>query len=132
MTKRKSKKLSERIHARRRLKQRYEIDYTVLRPQILKEVKQGKTITLEKQSIRVSLRLAKINGKIFKFVWDKERREVVTFLPIRQDERPKLESMFEKPVELLEQPEAKEVKEKPKRTDGRTFDSFRDFMVGCG
>ena len=54
-------------------------------------------------------------------------------MPIEQDERPKLELMFEKPtVELLESTEAKEAKEKPKRTDGRTFDSFRDFMVGCG
>lgn len=77
-----TKKQNQRFHARIRAEERYGITYNkYVRAQILKLIADGKTIIIKKQSNRLSIREVTLEEKQIVFVYDKERKEVVTFLP---------------------------------------------------
>lgn len=78
-----SKDIAERKHARRRALQRYDLD---LRDEdldlITGMIQTGKATFVEKQSNRVSVFTLKFKEKDVKVVYDRQRQNIVTFLPI--------------------------------------------------
>lgn len=77
-----TKKQAQRIHARTRFKQRCNIEFTrKMRFYFINCIQNWKAEFLEKQSLRVSLFRVMYEGKSFKVVYDKKRKEIVTVLP---------------------------------------------------
>lgn len=78
---RKSKKHCQRIHAKKRLSDRY--DVSINRHQMRDLTKRISSNTfIFKQSHRVTLHLIPHEGKLLFAVYDKQRKTIVTFLPL--------------------------------------------------
>lgn len=80
-----SKKLAERRHSVRRALQRYKIELTRdRRKNIIKLIQNGEGHLIERQSRRLSLWSVNVPGLgcgTVKVIYDKNRKEIVTFLP---------------------------------------------------
>jgi hypothetical protein len=77
-----SKAVCQQLHARRRALERYGIGFNkAMRRQMLEMIERHQTTLLSKQSARVSLREAVLEGRQVRFVYDRKRKRVVTFLP---------------------------------------------------
>lgn len=79
-----SKEESERTHALRRLKLRYEVkgNPRVLVDRIEGLIQKNKSTPVKTQSNRISIHLVSCDNQMFKVVYDKARHQVVTFLPL--------------------------------------------------
>jgi hypothetical protein len=76
-----NKSQTKQVHARKRARQRYHLKLTKTDyEEIVALVKQGKAETLERQSIRVSLKLLVWNDQELYFIYDNKRGTIVTFL----------------------------------------------------
>lgn len=76
------KKKSEQIHAKRRVLERYGIELTQkLRDTIRGKIKRQDGKFLYRTSLRVSVWSVIHDDKRFKVVYDKQRKEIVSFLP---------------------------------------------------
>ena len=76
------KKKSERIHAKRRALERYDLDFTKkIRNQLLDKIKRSDGTFLFRQSRRVSVWEVEHENKKYQIVYDRNRKEIVTFLP---------------------------------------------------
>lgn len=77
-----TKKQNQRFHARKRAMERYGISYNKdILSQIISMIANNETKLLEKKSLRLSIREAMLGNKCIRFVYDRERKEIVTFLP---------------------------------------------------
>ena len=78
-----SKQQAERIHAKRRAKSRYNLDFTKeVRRTFNTIIHNNKAKFLWRQSRRVSVLEIPYENKTYKVVYDRTRKEIVTFLPI--------------------------------------------------
>ena len=76
------KKKSERIHAKRRALERYDLNLTkVVRNQIKSKIQKNDGTFLYRQSRRVTIWEVAHENKMYKVVYDTLRGEIVTFLP---------------------------------------------------
>ncbi len=77
-----SKKSCQRIHAKRRLEERFglTINRHQLRDLVL-QIQSGKAEHLETQSNRISIKAVTVNGQKIAVVYDRNRQNIVTFLP---------------------------------------------------
>lgn len=84
-----SKKVAQRIHARRRLQERYNISLN--RHQIrdiVAMVKNAKGVkTISRQSLRTSVKEVTYQGHLLRFVYDHNRGTIVTFLPLPESQQ---------------------------------------------
>jgi len=77
-----NKKKAERIHSKRRAKERYNLDLTQdIRDRLRGKIKKQKGKFLYRKSLRVSVWEVEHENKLYKIVYDKLRKEIVTFLP---------------------------------------------------
>ena len=77
----------ERQHARRRAEERYDIDYNRhARRDIIAAIQKNKGILVKRQSQRVTLWYVEYNGEYVKVAYDRNRKEIITFLPVWKDE----------------------------------------------
>jgi hypothetical protein len=77
-----SKKVCQRIHAKRRLEERF--GFTVNRHEfreLVQQITSGKAEHLESQSNRVSIKAVTFKGKKIAVAYDKSRQTIITFLP---------------------------------------------------
>jgi excinuclease UvrABC ATPase subunit len=78
-----TKKDFELFHARKRLKERYDIFFSKDMKKSLKiMIKEHQCKVVKEQSLRTVVLEAEWEGIRLKFVWDKKRESFVTFLPI--------------------------------------------------
>lgn len=83
--KRTNKKYAQRIHAKSRAKERYGIDFTAQkRNEIIKMIKHDHVVSRKKQTNRTSIITIRYGDQLIKLVYDKSRKEIVTFLPVKQ------------------------------------------------
>jgi hypothetical protein len=76
------KQKAERVHAKRRAKSRYNLDFTKeVRRAFNTIIHNNKAKFLWRQSRRVSVFEVPYENKTYKVVYDKLRGEIVTFLP---------------------------------------------------
>jgi len=77
-----SKQKAQRVHAKRRAKSRYGLDFTKeVRRSFTQKIQNNKAKFLYGQSRRVSIFEIVHDEKTYKVVYDKLRGEIVTFLP---------------------------------------------------
>jgi hypothetical protein len=77
-----SKKTNQRNHARKRAGERYELGFRKdERKYFVREIQGGRAVFLEKSSHRVSKFAVKYEGEWYPVVYDKNRKEIITFLP---------------------------------------------------
>lgn len=82
MSCRHSKKQNQRFHARNRAQERYGIVYNkFLRKEILGLIANNKATLVSKPSLRVRIYELTLANQRVRLVYDKTRKEVVTFLP---------------------------------------------------
>lgn len=75
------KKLAQRFHAAERADSRFGIHYNRhVRREIIKQIQSQKATFIDKQSLRLSRWLVKVEDQDVVVVYDKNRKEVVTFL----------------------------------------------------
>lgn len=83
-----SKAQSQRVHARKRLQQRYGLDYN---RELRKELEtiihsnDDRKKIIQRQSLRVTHYEIIHIGHTFHVIWDHKRQEIVTFLPSEDD-----------------------------------------------
>ena len=71
-----------RIHANKRLRQRHGMPLcNKLRNTLIKAVQDDEAVFVERQSNRVTVWEYTVDGELLRFVYDKKRKEIVTFLP---------------------------------------------------
>jgi len=76
------KRKSERAHAKRRAKSRYALDFTKeIRNLFIRKIQSNEAKFLSKQSRRVSLFSLDHEEQKYVVVYDRQRGEIVTFLP---------------------------------------------------
>lgn len=82
-----SKAISEFVHAGKRLVERYNIVYTwELRNRLIKYIRDNTNILLkEKQSLRVNRYIITSKNVVYDLIYDKKRKEIVTFLPMGEE-----------------------------------------------
>ena len=81
-TMKKSKAKNQRAHAKRRLRERHGIlAHNDTRKVLIKAVQDQEAKLIERQSNRVTVWEHVVGGELFRFVYDKKRKEIVTFLP---------------------------------------------------
>jgi len=77
-----NKKRALRVHAKRRAKVRYGLTINKFkRRQIIYLIQGGKSKLLKKHSQRVSEWETVFEGKKLRLLYDKKRKEIITFLP---------------------------------------------------
>lgn len=77
-----SKAKGQRIHAKRRALERYDLDLNRHQmDELVRMIQRGQGRLLEKQSLRVSTFELNAFDKILYVVYDKHRKTIVTFLP---------------------------------------------------
>lgn len=78
-----TKTRAQRIHARRRALERYELDLNRhdLR-EVVESIQAGKATFVRRQSLRVSIWEVTVKGQACRVVYDKLRKTIVTFLPL--------------------------------------------------
>lgn len=76
------KALAQRLHAKKRASQRFGLALTTadLR-QIAESIRRGNSTPIERQSNRVTLHRVEFKGEQYRVVYDRKRKEIVTFLP---------------------------------------------------
>lgn len=78
-----TKSTAQRLHAKRRAKQRYGLE---LKREdlaaIARQIQSGHSTCVAKQSVRVTIHRLEWQGTYFEVVYDRERKNVVTFLPL--------------------------------------------------
>ena len=81
-----NKKKSQHKHARKRALERYGIDYSEnLKNELRGKIKRkSQAKFLYKSSLRVSVWEIEHNDNKFKVVYDKKRKNIVTFLPLKR------------------------------------------------
>ena len=83
MAKKKTKKDSQRGHARRRLAERFGIRITNAELDALaNNIRQGIGECLGRQSNRVTIWKIELEGRLMKCAYDKRTKEIVTFMPM--------------------------------------------------
>lgn len=77
------KQVAQRIHAKKRAAQRYGLvlNRGQLR-QIVQLIQEERGVFLERQSLRVTLWQIEWEGRLCKVVYDSQRKNVVSFLPL--------------------------------------------------
>lgn len=76
------KKRNERIHAKKRAKERFNLDLTSkLRRLIVNKIQNRESTLIEIKSNTRTLHKVKVKGEDYIVVYDKKRQEIVTFLP---------------------------------------------------
>jgi len=81
------KKQSERIHAKRRALERYDLNFTkTIRNQIKSKIQKNDGTFLYRQSRRVTVWQVAYEDILLKVVYDTLRGEIVTFLPQETEE----------------------------------------------
>ena len=84
MKKGKNKKLYMRAHAERRASERYNFSfYGKRRKEIVALIRGQKALFVQRHSLRVSEFLVPFLGETFRVLYDKNRHEVITFLPLK-------------------------------------------------
>lgn len=79
------KKTSLQIHARKRLQQRFGLEWNKeTRAEITKIIHQGQATILEKQSRARTVYSLEYQDQTIRVVWDHNRQEVITFLQDRE------------------------------------------------
>lgn len=75
------KKYAQRVHAKRRAAQRYDLVLSrELRLKLLNMVWSGAAKTISHQSHRLVVKEADLEGTTVRFVYDRNRKNIVTFL----------------------------------------------------
>jgi hypothetical protein len=84
-----SKKKSETIHAQKRAMERYGIKLnSKIRIAIIKAIQSGEHISAQKLTNRITEHTLELeDGTKIKVLYDKSRHNIVTFLPIRNEEK---------------------------------------------
>jgi len=110
-----TKKDNQFWHAKKRAFERYDIaltrsehDYLVSR------VRKGKVQLLEKQSNRIRVCMSELNGKKVKFVYDRTRKSIVSFLPQEEEKEKdikKEKSPIPKPKITQEERDSQKIRE---------------------
>lgn len=79
-----SKEDTVRRHARERGRERYGVEMgSNLEAFIVRQITSGRSRPVERQSLRVSVHDVTLeDGQVVRVVYDKERRQIVTFLPM--------------------------------------------------
>lgn len=78
-----NKKRSEREHAKRRALERYDLTFTkAIRYALLDKIKRSEGTFLFRQSRRISIWEVEHENKKYRIVYDRNRKEIVTFLPL--------------------------------------------------
>ena len=78
----KSRTNKQRNHAKRRFKQRYGIDFNQqMRQEFRRLIQSNQCVLVEKQSNRISIWDVTYEGNVYRIVYDKQRKNVVTVLP---------------------------------------------------
>jgi hypothetical protein len=76
-----TKRQAERIHAKRRAKERFNMELTPeMRDKIIGKIRQGKAILVERQSLRTSKYMLVVSDQLVLVIYDKNRHEIVTLL----------------------------------------------------
>lgn len=76
------KKNAQRVHARRRMRQRFGIELgEVRRRSIVQAIQSGRARFVRRQSCRVTLWRVEVDGVEVAIVYDSKRKEIVTILP---------------------------------------------------
>jgi hypothetical protein len=123
-----SKKQCERIHAARRAKQRYNLEYTKeIREFIKYKIYNNKTILIRRQSNTRTIRLLDIEEYFYKIVWDSSRKEVVTFLPFEEEDL----KYIENPDLVLEEQETISRKHNTFKQKSKKFVTENEEILGC-
>jgi hypothetical protein len=79
---RKSKAKCQQAHARKRAMERYGIDLSrAKQEEIIGLIKANKAQFVEKQSNRITVFRVVLDDKMFRVVYDKQRKSLVTVLP---------------------------------------------------
>lgn len=82
-----SKAKAQKKHARWRCMTRYGVTPSdEMLNAIGKQIRRGKAHLIEKQSGRVSVWAALYDQRIFKVVYDRQRKSIATFLPIAEND----------------------------------------------
>jgi hypothetical protein len=78
-----SKQAFQRIHAKNRALERHGLDYDdAMREELVGKIQSGRDATfLESQSQRVSMWAVRHEGKVYAVVYDKQTKEIATFMP---------------------------------------------------
>lgn len=77
-----SKAKAQRKHAKRRARERYGLDLTSHDFQmIINAIRKRKSIPIKRQSCRISHHMVLYKRRWLRVVYDKNRRQIVTFLP---------------------------------------------------
>ena len=81
----KKKSDSQRKHAKLRALQRYDIDFTrTEHDALVRRIQNGEGQFVERQSHRISVFKIDVQGQTVKVVYDKQRKTIVTFLPLEE------------------------------------------------
>lgn len=75
-----NKKKSQRRHAEKRAFQRY--GFVPRRDGVIEQIQTGKATFVERQSLRITVWIVEVLGRPMKAVYDKRRKEIVTYLPV--------------------------------------------------
>lgn len=76
-----NKKKAERIHAKRRALERYNLNVTEEVRNVLKsKIVRGDGTFIRRTSRRVSVWEVAVDAAVYKVVYDKQRKEIITFL----------------------------------------------------
>lgn len=78
-----SKAKAQRRHARARALERYgvEVGPDTLR-RIIADIQGGRSVVVQKQSLRVTVHDVEVDGTRMRVVYDRQRKELATFLPL--------------------------------------------------
>jgi len=84
-----SKKKSERLHARRRARERYGIEVgNHTRRKIIQAIQGGRSKAVRRTSTNKTVHDVTLDdGFTVRVVYDKERKEIVTFLPLEKGDQ---------------------------------------------
>jgi len=78
----KSRTNKQRNHSKRRFRQRYGIDFNQqMRQEFRRLIQSNQCVLVEKQSNRISIWDVTYEGNVYRIVYDKQRKNVVTVLP---------------------------------------------------
>jgi hypothetical protein len=81
-----NKKYSETIHARRRAEERYGIKLNSKgRIAIIRMIQRGEKIRSRKLTNRLTEHILMFEDNLIRIVYDKERHNIVTFLPLKKE-----------------------------------------------
>lgn len=82
------KRISQMAHARKRFKERLDIDFTrAMHYELVKKITRNELEFIKKQSNRISIFKAIINDKTVQLVYDRKRGNIVTVLVKDKDQR---------------------------------------------